>query len=272
MKLAYTSDTHVDFFKGASNTDKDMQWYIKHILKPIEADAIVIAGDISHYNAQSIALLTNLKHHYNHVIAVTGNHDMYLLSNSQKDDYNYSSFEKIQELREMCLANGIHLLDGESLTIDGVTIGGCPMWYQVPDIQQWLRFMNDGHKIFEGYPLQMPYSLERMCTFDPNAYYEDQLLKLKSLKNLDVFVSHVVPASLGTTDARYGTSEYDLYYQSDNIGALKETGAKYSIFGHSHCQYDKVVDGIRFLSSAIGYPGEQLPNSIEVIEITKETI
>lgn len=89
MKVSYISDLHLDFHvKYGSNEDKMFKKTREFIEKLIQSDVgdkevIVIAGDLSHYNKQSIAALEVFNEHYELVLFVPGNHDYYLVSKTQ---------------------------------------------------------------------------------------------------------------------------------------------------------------------------------------------
>lgn len=192
-----------------------------------------------------------------------------MTTKAQQEKYNYNSFERLSAFKQACLDNDIIFLDGNSVTVDNVVIGGCPMWYHVADIDKWRSFMNDGHYIMEGLDILLPYGLKRTRLFDTNKYYDEQVEKLLSLRNLDVFVSHVLPIKPDSLiDDRYPDSEFEVYYHSNNIESLKATGAKHCIFGHTHTVKSFEQSGIHFHASAIGYPNEHLGSSIEILEIT----
>ena len=139
MKIAYCSDTYIDFYVAVSNPQK-LKKLIDKMLKPKEApaDAVVIAGGIGHYVSQNIAFLQELKEHYRDVVVVTGNPDLYLVSTEQGRKYQWNSFEKLNSFKKLCVSSGIHCLDGASIEIQGVTIGGLPMWYYVSNPNEWL--------------------------------------------------------------------------------------------------------------------------------------
>lgn len=285
MKIAYCSDLHVDFWVSEVNpqnpkTKTKLKKYIEDILKPVPADVLIVAGDIGHYNLQNIELLKLLKEYYAHVIVVTGNHDMYLINQSTSKKYKHDSFKRLTEFYNFCSANGIVCLNGTKVTIDGITIGGTSMWYNLPresDIIGWKTSMNDSRLIKSGkvneFYVPLAYSggyWHIESTFDTQKYYENEVAKLRDLGECDVFVSHVLPIVMpdDVRDSRYSKNDrFNIFYESDNIELLKATGATKCIFGHTHINAKFQQDGIDFYASAIGYPSENKYNTIEVFEI-----
>ena len=286
MKLAYTSDTHLDFWVKDVNpqspkTHLKIKKYIKEILKPKEADVLVVAGDIGHYNKQNLILLTELKKIYKEVIVVNGNHDMYLVSKNIQNQYDYLSFKRSDEMKQMCKDNDIHYLDGDIVEIEGVRIGGTGMWYHLEDedLYDWKDCMNDAQLIMNG-PITRSYGGWTMYnsgsdfispTFKTQFHYEKEVKKLEKIKDIDVFVSHVSPITIPDEikDERYGrNNKYNKFYESDNLKKLQETGAKHCVFGHTHIEKEFSVGGIDFHVSAVGYPQERKTSGeIKVLEI-----
>jgi predicted phosphodiesterase len=274
MTLAYCSDTHLDFWvKDFNPYSPKMKLkiadYIKKILNPKPADVLVVAGDIGHYNQQNLEMLVQLKEIYNEVIIVEGNHDMYLVSKNIQKKYDSNSNKRTREMRKLCEENGIIYLDGETVEINGIKIGGTGMWYNLPtdnDIQDWKEGMNDFRLIMNG-PINQ-YSSNP--SFNTQYHYKEEVKKLESLSDIDVFVSHVSPVIIpdNKRDPRYGVdNKYNKFYESDNFELLKATGAKHVIFGHTHIQEKFNIGDINFYISAIGYPQENKYHQIEVIEL-----
>ena len=265
MKIAYCSDTHVDFALHKSTNPEHLQYYIIDTLKPEPADIIVVAGDISHYNNQSIVLLNELKTYYPIVACTGGNHDLYLINSDQRYDYKGNSFKKLDEFKKMCKQNDIVYFDGNTITINGIVIGGCMGWYRVPNTYDWLRYMNDGHKIQRYTPPTGIYG-SKEPTFNPNEYFIEETNKIPKC---DVFVSHVAQVLHldKHPNKRYEDSDYNMYYEADNIELLKKQGIQHHIFGHSHAKEEFEIDGIKCYTSSIGYQHEYLPHKIEILEI-----
>ena len=266
MTIAYISDVHLDHWMS-SDTQPKLKQFIKRSLLPTPADILLVAGDIGHYNHQNIQLLKALKSFYPQIAVVHGNHDLYLVSDSQRHKYEWDSFNRIAEFKQLCIDSDIHYLDGDIIDVNGIRIGGLPMWYHVPNIQQWRDFMNDGHQIFQGYPIPYPYSRVRECTFDTNAFYTEQVDKLSAMRDIDILLSHVIPAKFPDLDDRYEDSVYDMYYSSDTEHLLKATGASHCVFGHTHVATTFESNGITYHASAFGYPGEKLDASIQTFEV-----
>jgi len=284
MKIAYCSDTHVDYWNtelnpAHENCKKKFDIYINTTLKPKPADVLIIAGDIGHFNNQNKVFLQMMKDIYSEVIITFGNHDMYLISKSIQAKYKYNSMSRLQEMKEMCSDIGVHVLDGNIIEINGVRFGGTPMWYNLPkqnDIIDWKDLLKDSRLIQNGivriYPDYSGYSTRNVVrsTFDTQTYYLNQVANLQRIseQKCDIFVSHVCPVIIPDfiKERNFNTSKYDKFYESNNIELIKRTGAKICIFGHTHIQEEIEVVSIEFVASAIGY-GDDESGEIRVLEI-----
>lgn len=289
MKVAYTSDTHLDFWVKDVNpqspkTKKKIFDFIQNILKPKEADVLLVAGDIGHYNKQNMIMLEMLNDFYGEVIVVNGNHDMYLVSKNIQKEYHHMSHKRTDELKQMCQEAGIHHLDGEVIEIKGTKFGGTGMWYDLPtdnDLYDWKEAMNDSRLIMNGpvhrYKNLGGWNMYSSPTeviepsFKTQFHYEKEVKKLDSISDIDVFVSHVCPVHIPDyiKDQRYGvTNKYNKFYESDNLQLLQATGTKYAIFGHTHIEAEFELGGIQFKASAVGYPQERKTSGeIKVFEV-----
>ncbi|MEO1928512.1 MAG: metallophosphoesterase [Nautiliaceae bacterium] len=158
MKIGYKSDIHLDFWIGGANNENKIERFVKKILSPKEMDVLIIAGDLGHYNYQNFLLLKVLKKWTKKILFVLGNHDFYLVSNSQKNRYK-TSFKRIKEFKEMVSSlEDVYLLDGEMIEIGGVKFFGANSWYDFSVAlkkrysleyirKTWEGIMNDAKKI-----------------------------------------------------------------------------------------------------------------------------
>lgn len=169
---------------------------------------------------------------------------MYLVNNNQSKKYN-SSFKRIEELKILCNKNNIIFLDGDVIEINGVIIGGLPGWYNLPndsDIYLWKSSMNDSRLI---------------KSFNTQEYFHSQVKKLENIK-ADILISHVACAKIPNEflERKYMGDPCNIFYHSDTLELLKNTGCKYHIFGHVHDTYNYVSNNINFVCNPLGYPSE----------------
>jgi len=288
MKVGFTSDTHIDFWVDRlnpqhKNFDKQVEKYIKNILQPENADVLIIAGDLGHYFQQDTAVLKKLKQFYKHILLVVGNHDMYLVSKKQQSKYLYDSYNRVLEMKKFCRENdGFHLMDGDTIVIDGYKFGGTGMSWDGTHLEVltgenpsegtlkelFYDTMNDANLIFgggENYDYPTAYGgRHRIRTFDPFSYFKSQYEKLQEIESgLDVMITHYAP--LLPTETKYFDKKSTAFYYFDGRKDIKRIKPKYWFFGHMHDKFDFMYDETHFLCNPIAYPGENSYSKIEHI-------
>jgi len=167
MRIDYISDVHLDHYISDTNASspkfiKKMEELVRNRIMPagigtdfILGEVLIVAGDISHYNQQSMFFLIELKKYYDNIILVHGNHDMYLISSKQASKYQYSSDLRINELKDICERLNVIFLDGDIVNFKNIRIGGTCSWYNLPtsiDIENWKKVMNDSEYIYSTKP------------------------------------------------------------------------------------------------------------------------
>jgi len=271
MKIDYISDVHLDFYvklKNLSKTEKQLKLLINKILPDEPSEVLIIAGDLSHYNHLTIKFLTLLKEIYKEIYFVLGNHDMYLVSGSQKKIYG-NSISRIIDLEDRVKElEDVFLLRGEVKNILGtdIKIGGCMGWYQIHgfiDVERWRQVSNDSRMIYiSNYKFQQNYWLEN--------YEKDQAQKLKDIaeEGCDILVTHVpqIPWNSEHGNSKYIGSPDNIFYWNNRFNLIKDINPKVYVFGHTHDNYNFKLNDIEFKCNPLGYPGETL-NKIETFEI-----
>ncbi|MEK4231304.1 metallophosphoesterase family protein [Solibacillus sp. FSL H8-0538] len=248
MNIDYISDLHLDFYvKREGSQEKFEQKTFRFLegLLPIElGDVLVIAGDISHFNAQSGLTLKYFSSRYKHVLFVLGNHDYYLTSTKQERKYHQNSHERALELLQMIerLPNVTLLQKFEKVTVEGITFAGATNWYSLEDFAdlQYFRTVSNDSVMIQGMELAHEHTEEQ------NHY--------RTLDEVDVCITHVPPLLINS-HKRYSTT-------SCYLNELKVIKAPHYIFGHCHEQNIYQKADIHFYINALGYPSEQLIQQI----------
>lgn len=283
-KVDFISDIHTDFWikekQPSEKLTKLVKAFINDVLKPKGGDILITAGDLGHYFAQDSEVLKQLKELYKRVIVVRGNHDLYLVSGNQQDKYKANSFNRVIEMKEFCVENGIDYLDGDVIDINGLKIGGVGMWYDLPtkyDVATWNQVMNDSNLIMEGVePVRFQYGYghtHKESKWDTQAYYISEQEKLKSFvgQDVDVVVTHISP--IITPDEQlaweYRGDPNNIFYSSDNLDVIEEINPEVTIFGHTHTKYDFEVNKQWFVCNPLGYKCDKTGTEIQQLEITK---
>lgn len=275
MKIDILSDLHIDFYiKPNKNfTQSKAKNYLDKIFQVKQSNTLVVAGDLGHYNIQNFEIFEYIRaNYYDNIICVLGNHDYYLLNSTQAKKYKHSSFNRVNEMREMLNSiNGVYCLDGNVIELEGIRFGGCDSWYdgtyfnklehtlEQDLIPYWKEEMNDANKI---------YGIKN--------FYDLFAIESKKLKDIhqkcDVIITHVSPSIDNIDLPEYKQNkEITAFYSFDGEEYLKNTTAKYWIFGHMHRGIDYEREGVECITSALGYPGKNKECKVKTLEIKMET-
>lgn len=271
MKISYISDLHLDFWiEWTPNQTKWEQRTREFIQKLIETDTgerevFCLGGDYSHFNSQTLWMMSEFSKAYELVLYVEGNHDHYLVSKNQSNKYkgkydhirkSQASLARVYELEEEALKrfdNVIPLKEGRAWSRNGIKFGGDTMWYPVDTTEQQVFYddiSNDSRLIYGRNP-----------QFDNHVSLSDYDAMVNNHK-IDVMISHV-PLIPIKSHADYRSTA--CYYTP--VGFLPN----YVIQGHSHERaiYEKADSKI--FMNCLGYPTDNLgAPSISSFEI-KET-
>jgi predicted phosphodiesterase len=297
MKIAYASDIHLDFWISTIDVKKpkfkdNLYDFVDRVLRPDlnDADVLVLAGDLGHYNQQTFELLKLLKkEYYKRILIVYGNHELYLLSDKDKHKYDWDSMNRIEEIKDFCAEHeGIDLLDGNTITIDGVVFGGACMSWDGSYAKKYYpkkadpgilidifnRDMNDAHYMFADGRDHITYKYAYggkhfEASFKPLSFFDEQRAKLDSIQSCDIMVSHYAPFVSSVLPPEFEDID-TTFYVFDGSEDIKRTGCKIWVAGHQHMVYDEMYKGCRMVCSPIGYPKENIPTNIKVIEYEKE--
>ena len=274
MTIDILSDLHLDFHLKSEVplTEKRVKHFCDVVFENRKSDTLIIAGDIGHYNWQNYEVLKYLsENYYKHIVCVLGNHDYYLINESQAKKYNRNSFERVDDLRLLLNSiDNVHCLNGDVVVIDGVRFGGCDGWYDGSYYRHfsygygdsilslWKSNMNDAKLIFG------------IVDFYELAGAEKKKIK-EIYKECDVMITHVSPSSLHEDlheDKQY--QRLTAFYTFDGSEYLEETTAKYWVYGHMHKGIDYVRDGVKCVTAALGYPKESQLNSLKSVVLNFE--
>lgn len=268
MTIDYLSDIHFDTHLGIW-PHVQRQYFEQHferIFVPIfetkSSDILIIAGDIGESNEQNIEALRLIRDRigYKHIVLVLGNHDWFLANRGAIDHYE-TSINRVNEFKEMVeKEEGLYLLDGDIVGIEGIRIGGAMSWYDGSycfhnlnpyyskdrDYLQrlWSELNPDGDNIFgiEAFDDLLASELEKL----ERVYLES-----------DVIVTHINPSIKPEhTAKRWSREDSTGFFTFDGSRFLVDTPAKFWIFGHTHTPLEYQRHGVQCRSNPLGYPGE----------------
>eukprot|EP00656_Telonema_subtile_P005129 TRINITY_DN12330_c0_g1_i4.p1 TRINITY_DN12330_c0_g1~~TRINITY_DN12330_c0_g1_i4.p1 ORF type:complete len:412 (+),score=104.93 TRINITY_DN12330_c0_g1_i4:88-1323(+) len=240
------SDLHTD-------CRQNMEWLEK--LPYCPSDTIIVAGDVATSTKIIEESLVTLTARFQHVFFVPGNHELWNL------DKKSNSGSKFFEILSLCDRLGVHTTPkfvGELLV--------CPLfsWYKGGD--EGLGSGEPGAlKQFDmqcKWPQYISSGGERNALHPDIAEFfaETNVRVLKQLQQQDrpgtravLSFSHFLPYKElfpGLTAMRHVMG-------CDNIGKqVAECDSDVHVFGHSHLNIDRMINGTRFVQSALGHAGD----------------
>lgn len=243
MKVSYISDLHLDFHvRFTKNQTKFEQRTRDFVRKLILTDVgkhevLVIAGDLSHYNTQSLWALNEFSIAYEQVLFVPGNHDYYLVSKNQANNYKNNSQLRLIDLHSKGESHNVHIFDKSVGEYKGVRFYGSTMWYPLKTYEQQVFYSevsNDSKLI------------KRINHYDEYEKHLEQYNKF--VDDVDVVISHVPLIHMHSHIDNNNTHCY-----LNEVDKL----APYTICGHVHEQNEyTTVDGKKVYINAIGYDDE----------------
>ncbi|MBV1777358.1 metallophosphoesterase [Burkholderiaceae bacterium DAT-1] len=233
MKLAIYSDLHIEF--AAFQPPKT------------DADVAILAGDI----ATGVNGLKWIKRNLPNipVVYVVGNHEFY-----------GSSLESTwQDLRRLCPAN-VHLLENESVIIDGVRFLGCTLWtdyafFGADKVQEAMELC--AQSISDHFQISTRRDIKKR-KFSPEDALNLHITSRQWLKDSlsdgstgrTVVVTHHAPSS-GSVSDRFSADMLTSGYASD-LSDLMGVPQLW-IHGHMHESFDYSMNGTRIICNPRGY-------------------
>lgn len=230
MIIRYLSDLHLEF----GNLREE----------PKPADVLILAGDITIKNR--VEWVNIQANRFNHVIMIMGNHEFY----RQNLD---NTFRKTQEN----LDPKVHLLQNESVTIDGVTFHGTTLWTDMNngDPMTYLEAnggMND-FRLVRADNGTSRFSAER-------SHKEHNVARVflnESIQEGDVVITHHAPTMLSIADEFRG-QRLNGAYASDLSDIMFDRKPALWFHGHVHNTFDYMIGDTRVLCNPRGYEGHEL--------------
>lgn len=240
MKIRILSDLHLEF--GPIN------------LKRVEADVLVLAGDICvanyfkrgeaspyYHNAwEAHDFIEGCLRDYEYVVWVLGNHEHY------QGDFT----ETLTILRAQF--PDVIFLDNSDVTVNGVKFFGATMWTDCVGANPVTMYtveqgLTDYRQIKNGY--------RKFRAMDTVAEFRKTMRALTS--DADVVITHHAP-SFRSVHPRYHGSTLNAAYYSDLDNYIHDSNHKLWIHGHMHNSSDYYIGGTRIVCNPRGYYGHEL--------------
>lgn len=239
MRVYAISDLHADF--GANRLLLDRLSAARY-----EADALLVAGDVADDLKTIGDALALLRPRFGQVFFTPGNHELWV----RRDEYD--SIEKLFRVLELC-----ERLDVKTgpFRLEGVWVVPLFSWYCAD---------------FDPEPVAEDSQLEgwadfHFCRWPAGvASPAEYLLRMNEprVKNYDAPVisfSHFLPRRdlLPPTDRLRFKGLPKVSGCRALEQQIRRMGSRTHVFGHSHINCDKLIDGVRYVQNALRYPRER---------------
>lgn len=221
-------------------------------IRPVDADVLILAGDIANGTA-GLDLVAEIRDAYRAVIFVAGNHE-----------YDGRALPRLDEdLRHRGEELGIHVLENDSVTIDGVAFLGCALWTDFaigePEISQ-AAAIAEAEAVMDFGSIRVSPTDRPLTTADVvelHATSRDWLDRtlVERAPGPCVVVTHF-PPSPGSIAPKYVGSPLNGAFVSNLHELIERHDIDLWIHGHTHHCVDYDVSGTRIFSNQLGYPGE----------------
>jgi len=254
VRIRVHSDLHLEF----------QDW----IPPPVAAEVVVLAGDI-HVGVQGLPWA---RRHFadSHLIYVPGNHEY----------YGGEMESTLEQLRQVAAAEGIALLDCDTVVIDGVRFLGATLWTDFAlygsdadaiaraQAVAWLR-MVDYRRINRRGAGRLEPEDTRCIHQRQAAWLAEQLAR--PFAGATVVVTHHLPHAR-SVHPRYEGDPLNPSFASD-LSVLVRAPVQLWIHGHTHESINYQIDGTRVVCNPRGYLPQEPNDSFDperVVCVTQE--
>jgi hypothetical protein len=275
MRFTLISDVHVDSNKWDWNLLQDCDPTIP----------MVVAGDISNDVMETSLWIKQLRHMFPKVIWVAGNHDFYNLGFHHTRVYNAAweaqwpyprnVAEIYDHYTRWCEAHDVHFLHRSSVVVHGVQFVGVTGWHNF-DAAPYLS-LNDQTQAWQDHMMDSRYinwGVNTINDWKPvlqAALADADYLRAAVTQNdmPKVILSHHIPhRNLVKVTTNHMWNLLNGSFLNTELETVRHSSVKAWCYGHTHFRDDRVIDDIRHVNNARGYPRENLswqPVEIEVI-------
>lgn len=217
-----------------------------------DADVCVVAGDLCRGVATGVRYLSALLRGQMPCIYVAGNHEY----------WDSSIADEIEAGRNAAsTSQGIHFLEDDLVTIDGVTFVGATLWtdFRIEGHRELAMAhagegMEDYRKICLRKSPRMAFSPHASaCRHDRSREFIRSAMK--AITGPSVIVSHHLPHA-SSVPRRFRGDLANAAYASDLGETIEEGGPRLWIHGHTHDSCDYSVGDTRIICNPRGYQCE----------------
>ena len=274
MRIFIISDLHVDF-------EQNRKWLQNLSAQDYSADALIVAGDITHDADNLQVTLAELRNRFAHLFFVPGNHDLWLNNGSFND-----SLEKLEYLLNLCRDADVTvqpLKIGNKNDLSPVWIIPLLSWYTQPHEGKDSLYLqkpgedNDNRMWADNYYIR--WSLNGAYP----AYHFYQMSQDILEKEYDAPVisfSHFLPRQelMFSEDRQRDLERIKKYDRNPPFNFSRVAGSTFiekqirslksliHVYGHQHINRDRIINDVRYVAHCLGYPNERNRGQVRGLE------
>ena len=285
MRIASISDIHTDFAEN-----REVLVKLAAEIHRLEADVVIVAGDVSHKNDRIERALVALSYVAKRVAYIPGNHDLWFDVPHAPSRRELNTWDRYRsELRELVERIGAHYLPASPLVIDRVAIAGTCGWYDYSLAPEPIRasigeealaakmfggvMWSDARFIaFRGRDGELMPDAEAARTMEHELAAQLDAIDGDPAIDHCIAVTHHLPFDDVVTHT--GTLPWEFFNAfmgSSELGRIIQRAKKVRnvIYGHTHLVGETWIDQLRVFGTPLGYPRERKGLSLEEVLATR---
>lgn len=253
-RLQLISDLHTEHYDKPLAFLADKIDPCLHYHRP---DFLVLAGDIVGLNQQSYeqmdAVLGYFATRARHVLYVTGNHEYWGGTQASAEF----------KLKGLLLRHpNIHWLDNSCVTLEGTRFVGGTMWFpEFEDTKRRYEEPEEGKNIWPDFK-EIKDFCEDHWPYRKNRDFTSYVNMVA--KPGDVIISHHLP-NHRSVPAEFRGVDTNRFFLSDQTQIIFEREPRYWFHGHTHNEFDYILDQTRVVCNPYGYHFKQQPVYLPVL-------
>ena len=239
MRVFAASDVHTDFKEN---------WSVIAELSASEYknDALIVAGDVADQPGVIHDTLLILRSKFKRVFYVPGNHELWVRGGG------LDSLEKFFRIIELCDSLGVEIRPAKAA---GVWIVPLLSWYEASfaveagaeesELEGWadFRFCKWPDSVGQVSEYFIKMNEPNIRTYDgPVVSFSHFLPRPELLPPRKNLRFKGLPEVAGSTSIDH---------------QIRRLNSRVHIFGHSHINYDCIIDGVRYVQNALAYPNQR---------------
>lgn len=249
-KFDVVSDLHFDHFVGSGEAGTE---FLESVFLKPTAPNLLVAGDIGNWYSEHALIYTDyffnlVRHKYQNVICVLGNHDYYYfgLDEIPSPVALYRERYYFPNVFFLSLSNVL-----SSIYLEDVTVIGGTLWSELDPTNELIiaRRLNDFRLIYDLTPK------DYRDRFTKELLELDRQLELHKDEKVVVLTHH---APTFATTPMYSDSPLQSAFCTDLTRMiLSRSNIKAWVFGHTHVKAELEIGGVKLIENSFGYYGQE---------------